>query len=97
MAERHLHPSPVAASLTLLGILQAATSSWFCRVFENIFDRQIKKSRDLERERQARVELAFFNRINGLSGNVQFRSKLSLRPVSFSTKYFESILQRYFR
>src|SRR3546814_13872898 len=48
---------------------------------ENRFDRFAEQARQAERQRQARVVLSGFDRVDGLARNVQALGQLALRPA----------------
>lgn len=64
-------------------------------VRENLFDGHREESREFERKRQRWIELARFDRVDGLPRDLETVRQLRLRPVAFCPEYSESILHPY--
>jgi len=61
---------------------------------KNLFDAHPEEPGGPKRERQAWIELARLNGINGLAGDVERIGQLRLCPIALGPKHLESILQR---
>lgn len=59
---------------------------------KDLLNRFIEEVRDPEGERQTRVILSCFDRIDGLSGDFQVLGQIGLRPASFRAEGFEMIV-----
>lgn len=64
-------------------------------VMKDFFYGQSEKPGGPEGQRKARIELACFNRVDGLTGYIQGVGQLGLRPVALSAQHLEPILHRY--
>ena len=64
---------------------------------KNLFDAHPEESCGAKGKRQARIELARLNGINGLSGDVEGVGQLGLRPIALGAQNLEPILHRYRR
>ena len=58
---------------------------------EYLLNGKPKERCNLKRQRQTRVVFALFNRVNGLSGDVQPICEIRLRPIAIRPQYLESI------
>lgn len=54
---------------------------------EYLLDGEPKKHRNLKRERQTRIIFTLFNRVNGLSGDLQPICKIRLSPIAIRPEY----------
>src|ERR1700679_1202486 len=64
-------------------------------VMKNLFDAQSEEPSGPEGERQARIELARLDGVNGLPGHIQGVGQLGLRPVALGAQHLEPILYPY--
>ena len=58
---------------------------------KDLFDGEPEKRRNFKCERQTRVIFAFFDRVNGLPGDLQPICKICLRPIAIRPQYLEYI------
>ena len=61
-------------------------------VLEYLLDGQPEEPGSLERQRQAGIELALLDRIDGLSRDFQFLCKPGLCPLALCAQYFQPVL-----
>ena len=66
-------------------------------VMKNLFDTQAEEPGSPKGERQAWIELARLDSIDGLPGNIQGIGQLGLRPVALGAQHLESVFHRYRR
>ena len=64
-------------------------------VMKNLFDAQSEESGGPESERQARIELARLDCVDGLPGHIKGVGQLGLRPVTLGAQHLEPVLHRY--
>src|ERR1051325_81452 len=62
--------------------------------FPDLFDGPLEYPRDLERERQTRIEPACFNSVDRLSRHADTVAELLLRPVDFGAQHAQTVLHR---
>ena len=63
-------------------------------VVEDRLDGRPEQARDREGERKAGVELARFDRVDGLTRHLQPLSQIGLGPIALGPEHFEPILHR---
>ena len=64
-------------------------------ILKDLLDPHPEYPRNLECQRQARIELAFLDGVRGLARHVEFRGKPGLRPVAFGAQHLEAVLHAY--
>src|ERR1700722_13149960 len=64
-------------------------------IMKNLFNAQSEEAGGAESQRQARIELARLDGVDGLPGHIQRAGQLGLRPVALGAQYLQPILHRY--
>src|SRR5262245_51541950 len=63
-------------------------------IYKNLFDGQVKKPGDLERQRQARIVFAGLDRVHALARDAEPLGQIGLAPIALGAQDFEPVVQR---
>lgn len=94
-----LHNVTVNLYMTILFDFRRKTTTIFVRrgFMKNLFDAETEEPGSPEGERQARIELACLDGVDGLPGHIEGVGQLRLRPVALGAQHLKPILHRYRR
>src|SRR5690606_31798151 len=61
-------------------------------IVENLLDRHVEQAGDAECQRQRRIVLAGFDRVDRLARHVEAQGQLRLAPVALGAQHFQPVL-----